>query len=276
VTDGHSFEIAGPAGKLAASRSGTAGGGLPVVLVHGINMDRHVWDALAERLGTGRETLTIDLRGHGESVMTGPFDAASYADDVLAVMDAAGVERAHLVGTSFGGAVAATVASRAPERVASVAAIGSAVSVAGAVDIEAGIAAMREVGPADFFRGFMGQASFAPGTDPELIERAVAAATRPERDVELIADVVRTAFSADASDAVAAVKAPALVITGEHDMTCPVAAGEALAAALGTELHVLPGRGHMAVVEDPDTVASVLRPHLAANDLPDNDAPAAG
>jgi pimeloyl-ACP methyl ester carboxylesterase len=268
VSVGASLDVDGPAGKLAASRAGTPRGGLPVVFVHGINMDRHVWDALAERLGTERETLTIDLRGHGDSVMTGPFDADAYADDVVAVMDAAGVERAHLVGTSFGGPVVATVASRAPERVASVTAIGSAVSVAGAVDIEGGIAAMREVGPADFFRGFMGQASFAPGTDPELIERAVVAATRPERDVELIAGVVRTAFSADASEAVAAVKAPALVITGEHDLTCPVSAGEALAAALGTELQVLPGRGHMAVVEDPDTVAAVLRPHLAANDVP--------
>jgi pimeloyl-ACP methyl ester carboxylesterase len=160
------------------------------------------------------------------------------------------------------------VAARDPERVASLTAIGSAVSVAGAVDIEGGIAAMREVGPAAFFRGFMGQASFAPGTDPELIERAVVAATRPERDVELIVAVVRTAFSADAADVVAAVKAPALVITGEHDMTCPVPTGEALAAALGTDLQVLPGRGHMAVVEDPDTVAAALRPHLAANDAP--------
>ncbi|HZP28345.1 MAG TPA: alpha/beta fold hydrolase [Acidimicrobiia bacterium] len=260
--------VEGPVGRLAASRGGTAGGGLPVVLVHGINMDRHVWDALAARLGTDRETMAIDLRGHGDSVMAGPFDAGAYADDVLAVMDAAGIERAHLVGTSFGGAVTATVAARVPERVASVTAIGSAVSVAGAVDIEGGIAAMAELGPPAFFRGFMAQASFAPGTDPQLVEEAVAAATRPERGLELIADVVRTAFSADAGDAVAAVKAPALVLTGEHDQTCPIPAGEVLAAALGTELQVLAGRGHMAVVEDPDGVAAVVRPHLAANDGP--------
>ena len=91
-------------------------------------------------------------------------------------------------------------------------------------------------------------------------------ATAPDRDVDLIAEVVRAAFSADAAVAVAAVKAPALVITGEHDLTCPVPAGEVLAAALGTELVVVPGRGHMVVVEDPDAVADLLRPHLAASD----------
>jgi 3-oxoadipate enol-lactonase len=263
------FEVDGPAGRLVAYRSGTTGADrLPVVLVHGINMDGHVWDELGARLGTDREVVALDLRGHGGSVMTGPFDADAYADDVVAVMDAAGAERVHLVGTSFGGPVVATIAARAPERVASITAIGSAVSVAGAVDIEGGIAAMREVGPPNFFRGFMGQASFAPGTDPALVEQAVAAATRPERDIDLIADVVRTAFTADASDAVGAAKAPALVVTGEHDMTCPPPAGEVLAAALGTELTVLPGRGHMAVVEDPDAVADVVRPHLAANDGP--------
>ena len=267
---GTTLEVAGPAGNVHAYRTSTgpstASAGLPVVLVHGINMDGHVWDVLAARLGPDRETVVLDLRGHGASVKAGPFDAEAYADDVLAVMDAAGIERAHLVGTSFGGPVAATIAARAPERVASVTAIGSAVSVAGAVDIEGGIAAMREVGAPDFFRGFMGQASFAPDADPALLEQAVAVATAPDRDVDLIAEVVRAAFSADAAVAVAAVKAPALVITGEHDLTCPVPAGEVLAAALGTELVVVPGRGHMVVVEDPDAVADLLRPHLAASD----------
>ena len=147
---------------------------------------------------------------------------------------------------------------------ASITAIGSAVSAEGAVDVEAGVAMLREVGPLDFFRGFLGQASFAPGTDPALIEEAAQQAGG--RDVDIIADIVRVAFSADASDAVARSKAPALVITGEHDMTCPVPAGEQLAAALGTELVVLPGRGHMAMVEDAESVATPVGKHLSSHD----------
>lgn len=259
-------EVKGPVGTIVAHDHGPAGdpGAAPVVLVHGINMSAAVWDGLASRLGADRRVVTMDLRGHGESVMQGPFDAAGYAGDVLAVMDALGIERAHLVGTSFGGPVVATVAAEHPERVASITTIGSAISAEGAVEIDAGLAMMREVGPLDFFRGFMGQASFAPGTDPALIETA--AANAAGRDVDVIAEVVKVAFSADASDAVARVEAPALVMTGEHDMTCPVPAGEQLAGALGTELVVLPGRGHMAMVEDADAVAAPLREHLAAAD----------
>jgi pimeloyl-ACP methyl ester carboxylesterase len=259
-------EIDGPVGTLVAYDTGdpAGGGALSVVLVHGINMSAAVWDRLADRLAGERRVVTIDLRGHGASVMSGPYDATGYASDVLAVMDALGIARAHLVGTSFGGPVVATIAAEAPDRVASITAIGSAVSAEGAVDVEAGVAMLREVGPLDFFRGFMGQASFAPGTDPALIEEAAQAAGG--RDVDVIADIVRVAFSADASDAVGKVRAPALVITGEHDMTCPVPAGEELAAALGVELTVLPGRGHMAMVEDPDSVAAPVAQHLGAND----------
>ena len=255
--------VAGPVGALTAFDTGPRGTGLPVVLVHGINMSAGVWDELVEQLGD-RRVVTVDLRGHGSSVMTGPYDADAYADDVLAVMEERGIERAHLVGTSFGGPVACAVAARHPGRVASVTALGSAVAAGDAVDIDAGIAAMRQVGAHDFFTGFLAQASFAPGTEPGLIEQAVAAASG--RDLDTIEEVTRTAFGADASDIVAKVSAPALVLTGEHDMTCPVPAGEQLATALGTTLHVLPDRGHMAMVEDPAAVAAVIQPHLRAND----------
>ena len=260
--------VDGPVGTIVAHDTGepsTAGGALPVVLVHGINMSAAVWNGLAERLAPERRVVTMDLRGHGSSVMSGPYDAAGYAADVLATMGALGIDRAHLVGTSFGGPVVATIAASAPDRVASITALGSAVSAEGAVDVKAGLAMLREVGALDFFRGFMGQASFAPGTDPALIEEAAQQAANG-RDVDVIAEVVTVAFSADASDAVAKVQAPALVLTGEHDMTCPVPAGEQLAAALGTELVVLEGRGHMAMVEDPGAVSAAIVPHLAAND----------
>jgi pimeloyl-ACP methyl ester carboxylesterase len=268
---------------LVARDTGARGLGLPVVLVHGINMRGDVWDGLVAKLGE-RRAISLDLRGHGDSVMAGPFDADGYADDVLAVMDDLGIERAHLVGASFGGPVVCAVAARAPRRVASITAIGSAVSAGDGVDIDGGIAAMRQVGARDFFTGFMGQASFAPGTDAAMIEAAADAASAG-RDldtieavtrtafsadareiVERVEGVTRTAFAADASDAVSKVKAPALVITGEHDMTCPVAAGKELASALGVELTVLPGRGHMAMVEAPASVAAPLVTHLAAHD----------
>jgi len=256
--------VAGPVGSIVAYDTGARGAGLPVVLVHGINMRADVWDGLVSALDD-RRAVTLDLRGHGGSVMTGPFDADAYAGDVLAVMDTLEIPRAHLVGASFGGPVVCAVAARAPDRVASVTAIGSAVAAGDGVDVDGGIAAMRQVGARDFFLGFMGQASFAPGTNAALVEQAADAASAG-RDLDTIEAVTRTAFAADVGDIVEQVDAPALVITGEHDLTCPVPAGEQLATALGVELTVLPGRGHMAMVEDPSSVATPLAAHLGAND----------
>src|SRR3989442_1773149 len=136
MTAPEAFEAAGPAGKLAGIAAGPAGGvALPVVLVHGINMSRDVWTDVLEPLARSRRVVAFDLRGHGLSDHTGPYAAEDYAADTLAVMDHLAIHRAHVVGTSFGGSVACALAVRAPARVASIAAIGSALAVEG-IDVD--------------------------------------------------------------------------------------------------------------------------------------------
>jgi len=261
VTAPAAFEAAGPAGTLAGIAAGPTGGtALPAVLVHGINMSRDVWADVVEPLARSRRVVAFDLRGHGVSDHTGPFTAEDYAADTLAVMDRLGIERAHLVGTSFGGSVACALAVRAPARVASITAIGSALSVEG-IDVDGAVAALRAAGVRSFFAAFMPQASFAPGTDAKTIERALDAAANG-RDVETVVAVSKTALGSDLRHVGAAVRVPALVITGELDATCPVAAGEEMARALGTELVVVPGRGHILTMEDPATVVRLVEGHL--------------
>jgi pimeloyl-ACP methyl ester carboxylesterase len=84
--------------------------------------------------------------------------------------------------------------------------------------------------------------------------------------VQTVIDVTTAALNADTTATAKAVTAPALVVTGEHDMTCPVSAGQAVAAALGTELVVLEGRGHVVSMEVPETVAELIERHAAAHD----------
>ena len=111
-----SFVAEGPAGSLAGVDQAPAGGGhgLPVLLVHGINMSKDVWTDVADRVAEHRRVVSFDLRGHGESAKQGPYTESDYADDALAVLDAKGIERAHIVGTSFGGSTAVSLASRHP------------------------------------------------------------------------------------------------------------------------------------------------------------------
>jgi lipase len=90
--------------------------GRPVVALHGVTGHARRWGVLAEHLPELR-MVAVDLRGHGHSPKTPPWGFEQHVADVLAVMDDHGLERAPLIGHSFGGAIALHVAAAAPERV---------------------------------------------------------------------------------------------------------------------------------------------------------------
>jgi 3-oxoadipate enol-lactonase len=95
-----------------------AGSGPPLVLAHGLGYARWGWEPVAPALAEEFTVLTFDNRGIGASdVPKGPYSVRAMAGDVVAVLDAAGIDRAHLVGTSLGGMAAQEVAIRWPDRV---------------------------------------------------------------------------------------------------------------------------------------------------------------
>lgn len=94
-----------------------AGEGRSIVLVHGITESRRTWDPLvAPLLAAGYRVHAIDLRGHGDSSRTAPYDLATMAGDVGAVLAHEGVDDALLVGHSLGGAVVSAYAAGGPCR----------------------------------------------------------------------------------------------------------------------------------------------------------------
>ena len=98
------------------------GEGTPVVLIHGLAGDHSAWLAQVQALRANYRVIAFDNRGAGASTQVDePVSTADLADDTLRLMDCLGVERAHVVGRSMGGAVAQHMALRAPERVLSLA-----------------------------------------------------------------------------------------------------------------------------------------------------------
>ncbi|MEP7270059.1 MAG: alpha/beta fold hydrolase [Acidobacteriota bacterium] len=94
---------------------------LPVILLHGSPGHGTDFELLAPLLGQSRRMIAPDLPGFGRSTREIPdYSILAHADYVLQLMDALGIERAHLVGFSMGGGVALTLADLAPQRVASV------------------------------------------------------------------------------------------------------------------------------------------------------------
>jgi len=90
--------------------------GRPVLALHGVTGHARRWDALSAAL-PGVRLLAVDLRGHGRSPWVPPWNLEQHVADALAVLDRFGLERAAVMGHSFGGAIAVHLARTAPERV---------------------------------------------------------------------------------------------------------------------------------------------------------------
>ncbi|GAA2427318.1 alpha/beta hydrolase [Streptomyces macrosporus] len=104
-------------GDLAVSA--WSGAGDPVIALHGITANGRIFGALADALGEDVPLLAPDLRGRaGSAGLPGPYGLGAHVEDVIALLDHRGLERAVLVGHSMGAFVAALTAARHPDRIA--------------------------------------------------------------------------------------------------------------------------------------------------------------
>lgn len=230
------------------------GSGSPVLVLHGFGGSGAAMAPLVAKLAalaTRHRVIAPDLPGHGASAA--PHDPAAYGWDaivrqMLALLDALDVERAHLLGFSLGGRIALQLAARAPARVRSVVTVGARCAWPDAREREArrhtdaALAARLE-------------------TDGALaltaVLRALGAADQPEVDTA----------------ALAASGVPLRLLAGEHDPG-PLAAARALARDLpGAEVLALPGAGHRAHLERAGEVARLALELFARAEADARDAP---
>ncbi len=104
----------------------STGNGDPVLLIHAGVTDRRSWRSLTERLAPDHRVVAYDQRGYGETTYTP--EPWSPVADAVAVLDAAGIDRAAVVGCSMGGGVAIDLALEHPERVSRLALIAPSIS----------------------------------------------------------------------------------------------------------------------------------------------------
>ncbi|MFE3457805.1 alpha/beta fold hydrolase [Nocardiopsis aegyptia] len=121
--DGDEYTVPVPGGDLAVTRWDAPAdppSPTPVLAVHGITANGHAFARLAAELAArgGPPLIAPDLRGRGRSPLPGPHGLGAHADDLVAVLDAAGIERTVLVGHSMGAFVSCLTAVRHPDRVA--------------------------------------------------------------------------------------------------------------------------------------------------------------
>jgi 3-oxoadipate enol-lactonase len=223
-----------------------------VLLIHGLGGSRAAWPGVAAPLAATHRVVRMDMRGSGESPLgEEPLSFAVLAADAIAVLDAASIEKTHIIGHSLGGVVAQELLVGHPERVASAVLVSTSSKIG-----EAAAKSWLRLADVVEARGLSDSSAsrtraFAEGFDernPTLIEELARITTRSDRHG--YAAQARIAASYDYTDALAGVRAPCLVLQGLADrLTSPGGSVILHRAIEGARLEMIEGVGHNAHIE---------------------------
>ncbi|MGO4380718.1 3-oxoadipate enol-lactonase [Pseudoduganella sp. RAF53_2] len=223
-----------------------------LILSNSIATDYAMWDGQIAELSQRFRVLRFDTRGHGKSdVPLGPYSMDRLGHDVLDLMDALGIARAHFLGLSLGGFIGQWLAIHRPERIDRLILSNTAASLGtdGWSERIAGVLAdhgMRE--SAEMFLNNWFPAKMVAENGAEIQRfRAMLHAIDPRG----VAGAFAAVRDADQRRTVRLIEAPTLVIAGIDDTVTSAKHGEELAAAIpGARLVMLPGV-HLSNVEQP-------------------------
>jgi pimeloyl-ACP methyl ester carboxylesterase len=246
------------------------GGAVPVILIHGFGASNWCWRHTIGPLSARRWVLAPDLPGFGLSDKPAGFDygLSGYARFIVSFMDAMGIGRAVLVGNSMGGGVAVSAALSAPDRVAGLVLIDSLgyyrrsfqlyrlVALPVVRDLVMGMAGRRSIGLLLKWRVY-----HDPSRLDDETARRFTAAYRTENGRKAPIWVYRglAPLPVIARREIGAVRAPTLVIWGEHDKILPASHAMKFGADIaGSTTVVIPGTGHVPHEERPDAVNRLI------------------
>jgi len=253
----------GTGGRIAEGRIGgtafeSAGEGPPVVLVHGLGMNRAMWDRQWPALAGRFRAVRYDLLGHGASDK--PRDAyslARFADQIADLLDGLGIERAALVGFSLGGMIVRAFALAHADRVAALAILNSAHD---RTDEERAAVLKRveqaaEAGPRATLEAALDR-WFTPSygaSRPEELERVRGWILANDPEVYPLSYRVLAEGDVELAEAVAAIRAPTLVLTGGEDRgNTPDMARRMAETIPGARCEIVSGLRHMGLYESPE------------------------
>lgn len=236
----------------------------PVLFIQGLGADKQGWNLQRLALAPLYRVIAHDNRGAGRSDKPfGHYSLEQMADDAVAVLDHAGIDAAHIVGASMGGAISQFLAIKHPERVRSLTLACTAcrhhpwrrelLASWASTAAERGMGAMAH----EAARWVIGPRSFRRLT-PALGWLGPLARSRPSHG---FVSQVRAILSADDTEAAELEKitVPTLVIVGNQDILTPRGDSEELAERIPTaELVVISGAAHGVMIEHASTFNRVL------------------
>jgi 3-oxoadipate enol-lactonase len=249
------------------------GSGPPLLLLTGFATHVSIWHSLLPTLTPSFRTVTLDNRGMGRSSLTeGPTTTRQMADDAVVVLDALGIDRAHVLGWSMGGMIAQELALAHSDRVDRLILLASVARAhptferwltaitQGYQQVEAGT-----LEPAAFHLSILPwlyTPAFMTRLDAVevLLQHALADRYPPSAaGVAAQAGACRRHTTGDILDRLPAITAPTLVLVGAEDIVTPQTYAQQLAETISTaRLQVLPAGGHGVALEMPQSAADAV------------------
>jgi 3-oxoadipate enol-lactonase len=248
-------------------------GATPVLMIQGLGASKNAWNLQRIAMATRFRIISFDNRGAGRSDKpTVPFTLEQMAEDAISVLDAAGIETAHVVGASMGGVISQIVAVKHPHRVRSLTLVCTACrnhpwrqellqSWAKTAEekgmIEVGKEAAQWVMSPRSFRRLV----------PAFTWMGPLAALRPRHSfVSQIHAILNT--REDLVDELSTITAPTMVIVGNQDILTPRGDSEEIAERIpNAELVVISGAAHGLMMEHSSTFNKILIEFLQRTEL---------
>ncbi|MDX1993229.1 MAG: alpha/beta fold hydrolase [bacterium] len=239
---------------------------LPLVLIHGAGGSHLDWPIALRRL-PGANLVLPDLPGHGKSPLPGRDSIAAYAADVMALLDALGIERAIFVGHSMGGGVALQLALDDAERAAGLVLVGTGAKLGVSPEImdrlqvdQAGVA------------NLLAEWYWSADTPPE--RRALTVQYLLAQSVELLYNDYLACTRFDVRQRLPEIRVPTLIFAATEDRMTPLKFGQYLQINIsGAELVTLEGAGHMMALEQPQQVVEAVQAWLHTHFLGERNLP---
>ncbi len=247
-----------------------------LVLIQGMGLDRLGWEPVLRRLRRHFRLVLVDNRGIGHSGRpAGSFTVADMAGDIVAVLDAAGIGRAHVLGASLGGMVAQELAITHPERVDGLVLVCTAPGWPFAYPMPA--ASIRTIASAARMTAAAARRrhtenALSAGTvrnRPELVDRLLELQGARPADVDVLPAQAVAGARYAGWNRQRHIQARTLVLHGGADRVVSPRNGGLLAQRIpGARLVIFPELGHLLFWEDPDGFADAVTSFLLARPDP--------
>jgi 3-oxoadipate enol-lactonase len=238
--------------------------GIPIVLVHGFPFSRAMWDVQVNALKADHHAVTYDVRGHGGSDPgDGQYTMELFVDDLVALLDHLRLRPVVGVGLSMGGYILLRAVERHPEKFRALVLCDTRAEADGnegkvkrarqAADVKAnGLGGFSE----NFLKAVFHEKTFAEKPDTVAAIRSVIERTSP---LAVAGTLIALAGRTDSTASLFRIAVPTLIMVGRHDAVTPPSASQAMKDKIpGSELHVIPGAGHLSNLENPEEFTTHL------------------